>query len=143
MAGLLQSIKMTATVAPTNNKKTIGTRACNEFDVSLTLSVIPLNLKVCATTDVPFDIKNYREKIQPSMQKSQMIGLDDASLKELGKIDGMWLSSETTGETMGIKIHTTMEVTEITQKPAPDGIYSVPSGYTKQDKLSIQDLQNQ
>jgi hypothetical protein len=107
------------------------------------MSIIPLKLKVCATTDVPFDLKYYTEKIQPSMQKSQMIGLDDASLKELGKIEGFWIASDTSAEMMGAKIHSTMEVTEITEKPAPAGVYSVPAGYTKQDKLSLQDLQNQ
>jgi hypothetical protein len=143
MAGLAQSMKMTAKVTPTNNKRTVGTRSCDEYDVSLTMSILPIKLKVCATTDVPFDIRNYTEKVQSGMLRMQMLGLDDASLKELEKIEGLWILTETTGETMGIKIHTTMEVTEITQKPAPDGIYSVPSGYTKQDKLSIQDLQNQ
>ena len=143
MAGMLQSLKMTAAVAPANTKRTVGTRSCDEYDVTLTMSILPLKLKVCSTTDVPFDLKNYTEKIQPGMQKSQMIGLDDASLKELSKIKGLWIASDTSAEMMGAKIHSTMEVTEITEKPAPAGVYSIPAGYTKQDKLSLQDLQNQ
>ncbi len=143
LSGMLQSLKMTATVTPANTKRTVGTRSCSEYDVSLTMSILPLKVKVCATTDVPFDIKRYTEKILPSLQKVQMIGLDDASIKELAKIEGMWIASDTSAEMMGAKIHSTMEVTEITEKSAPAGIYSVPAGYTKQDKLSLQDLQNQ
>ncbi|GAI78887.1 unnamed protein product, partial [marine sediment metagenome] len=33
------------------------------------------------------------------------------------------------------------EVSEITEKSAPAGIYSVPEGYTKKDKFSMMDLQ--
>lgn len=143
MAGMIQGLKMTAAVTPANSKRTVGARSCDEYDVSLTMSILPLKIKVCATTDVPFDLKNYNEKVQSSLLKSQMIGLDEASLKELGKIEGFWIATDTTAETMGIKIHSSMEVAEISDKPAPAGVYSVPSGYTKQEKLSLQDLQTQ
>ena len=58
------------------------------------------------------------------------------------KIKGFWISSETTMEMMGAKIRTTSEVVEISKKTPPAGVYSVPAGYTKQDKLSMQDMQN-
>jgi hypothetical protein len=34
-------------------------------------------------------------------------------------------------------------VTEISTKPAPAGVYAVPAGYTKQDKLTMQDFAGQ
>ncbi len=139
----LQSARMTATVTPTGKKKIIGGRSCDEYNVALTVNIIQLNAKIYASTNVPFDVKSYSEKIAPSFIKSQMIGLDDASIQELGKIKGLTILSETTGEAMGAKIHQTTEVVQIIKKPAPAGIYSVPAGYTKQAKLSIQDLQNQ
>jgi hypothetical protein len=71
-----------------------------------------------------------------------MMGIDDASIKELSKIKGFWIAQEMNGEAMGAKIHQKTEVVEITSKPAPAGVYSVPSGYTKQDTLSMQELQN-
>jgi hypothetical protein len=40
---------------------------------------------------------------------------------------------------MGAKIHTTSEVVEITQKGAPAGVYSVPAGFAKRDKLTMEE----
>jgi hypothetical protein len=143
LAGALASIKMAAVVTPTGNKKTYGTRSCDEYSVALTVSMMPLTIKVYASTDVPFDYKNYVEKVQISMIKSQLIGIDDASIKELGKIQGFWIATETNADLMGAKIHQSTEVIEMTSKPAPAEIYTVPAGYTKQDSLSLQDLQGQ
>ena len=143
MAGLIQPIQTTAAVTPTGKKKIFGTRSCDEYDVVLKVVTIPIKLKVYATTDVPFDIHKYKQRVQASMLKSQMMGLDDASIKELDKIDGWWIATETFSEAMGIKGHSTWEVMEITEKPAPAGIYSVPSGYTRHDKFSKEDLQGQ
>ena len=143
MAGLIQPIQATAAVTPTGKKKIFGTRSCDEYDVVLKVDEIPIKIRIYATTDVPFDIHKYKARVQASMLKSQMMGLDDASIKELDKIDGWWIATETSSETMGIKGHSTWEVIEIIEKPAPAGIYSVPSGYARQDKFTKQDLQDQ
>jgi hypothetical protein len=45
-------------------------------------------------------------------------------------------------EIMGAKMHNTTEVVEIGNKTAPASVYAVPAGYTKKDKLSMQDMQN-
>jgi hypothetical protein len=142
MAQMMQTMmKMTVTVAPTGKNKTFGQWACEEYDVAMNMMMMPMKIKVFATTDVPFDLKNYREKVQMNMLKSQM-RLDDASVQEMGKVKGFWIYSETTGEMMGAKIRSTMEVVEISKKSAPAGVYSVPAGYAKQDKFSMQDMQN-
>jgi len=44
-------------------------------------------------------------------------------------------------EMMGQKMHTSTEVMEISKKNAPAGTYSVPAGFTKQDKLSTKQMQ--
>jgi hypothetical protein len=145
MAPQLQNMKMTATVTPTGKKKTIGTKSCDEYTMIMSINMgfnkVSMNTTVYATTDVPLDVKNYAEKIQANLLKLQMFGLDDASVKELSKIQGVWIASDTTTETMGAKAHTTMEVVELAQKPAPAGIYVVPAGYVKQAKLTMQDMQ--
>jgi hypothetical protein len=141
ISGMLSSVKAEAKVTPTGNKKTFGTRSCDEYNVALTMMMMPLNIKIYSSADVPFDFKNYVEKIQMSLIKAQMIGIDDASIKELSKIQGFWIATETNADVMGAKIHQTSEVVEIANKPAPADIYTVPAGYTKQDTLSLQDLQ--
>jgi hypothetical protein len=39
-------------------------------------------------------------------------------------------------------MHNTTEVVEITKKSADASVYSVPAGYAKKDKLTMQDMQN-
>ena len=141
MASMMSSMmKMTVTVSPTGRKKTVGTWICDEYDVTMNMMMMPMKMKVYATTDVPFDLKNYMEKVYGTYLKAQF-RLDDASAKEMMKIQGFWIASETSMEMMGAKIHTTTEVIEISSKTPPAGVYSVPAGYTKQAKLSMQDMQ--
>jgi hypothetical protein len=142
MASMMQGMmKMTVTVAPTGIKKTVGSWACDEYDVTMNMMMMPMKMKVYATTNVPFDLAAYMSKVYGTMLKAQF-RLDDASVSEMMKVKGFWISSEMTMEMMGTKIRTTSEVVEISQKTPPAGAYSVPAGYTKQDKLSMQDLQN-
>ncbi len=143
MGSMLQGMKTTATVTATGNKKTYGTRSCDEYTVNLNMMSMPMTMKVYASTDVPFDYQKYLEKVQTSLLKSQMMGIDDDSIKELSKIKGYWIAQELNGDLMGAKIRQTTEVIEIANKPAPAGIYDLPAGYTKQDTLSMQDLQGQ
>jgi len=141
MATMMSNMmKMTVTVAPTGQKKTVGTWKCDEYDVTMNMMMMPMKMKVYATTDVPFDLKGYMEKVYGTSLKAQF-RMDDASVKEMMKIQGFWIASETNMEMMGAKIHTTTEVVEISKKTPPAGVYSVPAGYTKQAKLSMQDMQ--
>ena len=142
MASMMQGMmKMTVTVSPTGGTKTIGSWACDEYDVTMNMMMMPMKIKVYATKDVPFDLAAYMANIYGTMLKSQF-RLDEASVSEMMKVKGFWISSETTMEMMGAKIRTTSEVIEISKKTPPAGVYSVPAGYAKQDKLSMQDLQN-
>lgn len=141
MASMMSSMmKMTVTVAPTGQKKTVGTWNCDEYDVTMNMMMMPMKMKVYATTEVPFDLKGYMEKVYGTTLKAQF-RMDDTSVKEMMKIRGFWIATETNMEMMGAKIHTTTEVVEISKKTPPAGTYSVPAGYTKQAKLSMQDMQ--
>jgi hypothetical protein len=142
MASMMQGMmKMTVTVSPTGAKKTIGTWACDEYDVTMNMMMMPMKMKVYATKDVPFDLAAYQSKVYGTMLKSQF-RLDDASVAEMMKVKGFWISSDMTMEMMGAKVHSTTEVVEIAKKAPPAGLYGVPAGYTKQETLSMQDLQN-
>ena len=141
LTGMMQGMQITIKVTPTGNKKTIGTRSCDEYDVDLNMMMMPMKIKMYATTELPFNYKAYKDKLYPSLIKTQIMGIDAPSIKELEKINGLVIAQETTGEIMGAKINQKMEAVEIADKPAPAGIYSVPDGYTKQDSLSMQDYQ--
>jgi len=134
-----QMMKMTVTVAPNGQTKTIGQWKCSGYDVTINMMMAPLKLAVWASTDVPFDLAKFG-KLYANLMKAQM-RLDDASVAEMQKVKGYWISSETSMDMMGAKIHSTSEVLEISKKPAAAGVYSVPAGYAKKDKLSMQDMQ--
>ncbi len=136
-----QMMKMTVTVAPTGQAKTIGQWKCDGYDVTINMMMMPVKISVWAATDVPFDLAKF-QNLYMSVMKAQM-RLDDASVKEMMKVKGYWIASDTSMEVMGTKMHITSEVVEISKKAAPSGVYEVPAGYTKKDKLSMQDMQNQ
>jgi Domain of unknown function (DUF4412) len=136
-----QMMKMTVTVAPTGQTKTIGQWKCEGYDVTINMMMMPVKISVWASTDVPFDLAKF-QNLYRNVMIAQM-RLDEASVKEMMKINGYWIASETSMEAMGTKMRTTSEVIEITKKAPDASVYSVPAGYTKKDKLSMQDMQNQ
>jgi len=101
---------------------------------------MPMKMRVWATTDVPFDYNQFNAKIWGNVLKSQMM-FDENSAKEMMKIKGFQIASEMSGEMMGMKISSNTEVLEISKKTPPANIYAPPAGYTKKDKLSMDDLQ--
>jgi hypothetical protein len=124
-------MKMTATVTPTNDTKKVGQWNCQGYTMNMSIMGMNVATKVWASTDVGFDAAAFNAKFLGTLMKGTMM-LDDASVKELGKIKGYQIMTET--EMFGSK--TTMQVTEIGKKDAPAGTYSVPSGYTKSTTLS-------
>ncbi|MHB8054935.1 MAG: hypothetical protein ACYDH3_06770 [Candidatus Aminicenantales bacterium] len=141
MASMASMIIMSATVAPTNETKKVGIWNCSGYDMTMTVMGMPMKTKVWASADVPFDTAKFAEKFLPAMTKG-MMRLDDASVKEMMKIKGYQVASETNAEIMGAKIHTTSEVLEITKKSAPAGTYAVPAGFTKKATLDMSEMQN-
>jgi hypothetical protein len=137
MAGML---KMTAAVNPTGEKKKIGSWNCEGYDVTISIMGMGMNMKVWATTDLPFDPANYKEKFLPALLSGTM-RLDDASLKEMAKINGFQIAMDMNADIMGAKMHTTSEVVEIAKKAAPAGVYTAPAGYTKKTSLTMEELQ--
>lgn len=137
MAGMF---KMTAAVNPTGEKKKIGAWDCEGYDVTISIMGMAMNMKVWATTDLPFDPAIYKEKLLPAFLSGTM-RLDDASIKEMAKIQGFQIAMDMNAEIMGAKMHTTSEVLEIAKKNAPAGVYAVPAGYTKKASLTMEELQ--
>ena len=142
IAQMMSMIKISAKVSPTSQTKTIKKWKCTGYDVEMNIQAMmsmTMKMKIWATTDVPFDWKIFTQKMQPAIMKarSAQMPFGDDLLKEFQKIKGIQVASETTMNIMGANMRVTTEVLEITKKSAPAGIYSVPAGYKKQDKLTI------
>ncbi len=138
MAAMAGMLSMTATVNATGEKKKIGNWNCQGFDVKMTIMGMAMPMKIWASADVPFDTSKYMALFS-NVLKGQM-RLDDASVKEFQKIKGFQIASEVNAEMMGAKIRQTTEVVEISQKAAPAGTFAPPAGFTKKDKLSMEEL---
>ncbi|MGQ9472117.1 MAG: DUF4412 domain-containing protein [Candidatus Aminicenantales bacterium] len=136
MAQMMGMMKVAVTVNPLGQTKTVGSWNCRGYEVSISMMMMPLKMIVWASTDVPFNVDQFNEKFMNNILKLQM-RIDDQSLAELRKIKGYWIAYEQTGEVMGAKMHTTYEVTSITKENPPASIYTVPTGYTKSDKLKL------
>ena len=135
---MMGMMKVTVKVAPNGQTKKIGQWNCSGYDVDMNMMMMQMKMKVWSTTEVPFDWKAFSD-MYTNVSKMQF--MDEASIKEFMKIKGFQISSQTTGEMMGAKLNVNSTITEISQKTAPAGIYSIPAGYTKQSTLSMQDLQ--
>jgi hypothetical protein len=141
MAGMAQAMmKMTVTVTPTDQTKTIGSWKCSGYNVALNMMMMPMKIQVWATTDTAFDMARFMEKVQANVLKAQF-RLDEEAAKEMMKIKGLWIASETTMEMMGAKMRVTTEVVEISKKTPPAAVFTVPAGYKKLERFTMQQMQ--
>jgi len=128
-------MKMTATVTATNETKKVGQWNCQGYTMAMSIMGMNVATKIWASTEVGFDATAFNAKFLGNIMKGQLM-LDDASIKELGKIKGFQIMTE--ADMFGAK--TTTEVVEITKKTAPADVYAVPAGYAKTTSLSMDAL---
>jgi len=136
MAAMMGAMKTTAAVQATGESKTIGQWPCSGYAVTITMMGMPMKMTVWASERVPFDLDIYKTKMFASLMKGTM-RLDDASVAEMLKVKGYWISTEMTMDMMGSKMHTTSEVIEISRKTPGPEVFAIPAGYTKSQYLSM------
>ncbi|MBN2244961.1 MAG: DUF4412 domain-containing protein [Candidatus Aminicenantes bacterium] len=128
------------TVTPTGETQTINSWNCSGYDVNMKIMMMDMNMKYWASTEVPFDWKTYSENMYSQMTQATM-QLSPESLDEFKKIEGWQIKTEMSMDMMGAQITTTTEVVEISEKTPPEGTFTVPDGYTKKEKFTMQDMQ--
>lgn len=143
IAQMMAMFKVTAKVTANGQTKKIGQWNCAGYDVEMNMTgMMPMTMKMStwATTDVPFDWKSYMEKMLPTVMKASSVNMPfgEDVLNEFKKIEGFQVAAEMTMTMMGATLRIITEVEEISEKTAPAGIYAVPAGYKKQDKLTLQ-----
>jgi hypothetical protein len=118
----------TVTVTPTEERKKIRDWNARKYMVAIKMPMGTANSEVWASPEIKIDARLF-EKM--SMAMSGMMADMEKMAKEMEKIDGMEVYNSTVVDMMGTKIQSTQEVIEYSQKPAPAGAYTLPSGYTK------------
>ena len=133
MKGMMES--MTITVQPNGQTKKVINWNADGYDVKITVMGMEMKMIFWASKDVPFDWKNYSD-LYSELYKAQF-RVGEKFMEAFKKVQGFPVATEM--DAMGMKMTTT--TVEISQKtPGPD-TYSVPTGYTKKDKLSMEDMQ--
>jgi hypothetical protein len=128
--------KVEAKTTTTNKTRKIKEWNCRGYKVDITMGMMSMMIKTWATTDVPINWKNFSEKLYPLLlQLTVGQSMDEKTLNQYRRIEGLQVFSEITVNMMNQKIKSTKEIVEIAEKSAPPAIYSVPAGYKKQDKI--------
>jgi hypothetical protein len=141
-AEMMANMNISVAVQPTDATETIAGKTCKKYDVTMTIMMMmtmEMKMKIWATEDVPFDWKKFQDKMIQMFSPTMPLG--EEALNSFKQIKGWQMRSEMTMNMMGTDMKTVQEVMEITEKAAPAGTYTVPEGYTKQDKFSLEDMQ--
>jgi hypothetical protein len=123
-------IKMTATVSPTSETKKIGNYNCKKYLQTIKNAAMSSETVLWVTKDIKVDVEIYKKYLSsmltatPAMR--QLLG--DIS-KEIDKIDGVYVLSNTVTNTMGNEIKSSAEVLEAKEGTAPAGTYELPAKY--------------
>ena len=142
-AEVIKSITITdAKVNLRGETKKIANWNCRSTEFEMVFMIPALNmmpkfkLKMWTTKDFPSDYKEYTKVMDEFFVRYilGMVNIDENSKKELEKldtIDGFQVASEVIISIFGSEINVESQSLEVTEKPAPPGIYSVPRDYTK------------
>ena len=139
IAAMMGQMKITVDVKANGLAQKVNGFNAKGYDVTMTMMGMPIQMKVWASTEVPFKWQGYQEKLLSQLLRLQM-QIDEAGVKEMSKIQGFWVASETKA---GGMISSRSDVVEISQKAAPAGIYDVPAGYAKKTAFTMEDMQRQ
>jgi hypothetical protein len=129
-------------VAATKETKRIGSRDCACYEISSWIDVPDgryreTDSKVWVTSDLPLDWDVFA-RLNRQYQKLQ--NNTDEFAGEMVAIRGFPIESEVDVYIKGFSVKSTEKVVEIEEKTPPAGTYDVPAGFTKKDKISMQDL---
>jgi hypothetical protein len=142
-AEIISSIKINdVKVNLSGQKKKVANWDCQGIEFEMVIMTPALNImpkfkmKLWATKDVPFDYKKYAGGMGEFYGRIlfRVLNVDENSRKEIEKMDkieGFQIAAEVTVNMFGSEINVESQVLEVTEKPAPAGIYSPPKDYTK------------
>jgi len=141
-AGRALQFKTVGVIKDTGETKTIDGRECRCYEIN---SWIPYegtkynerDTQIWVTTDMPFDMDAFMET---NLHYLRLQRYEDAFLEELLNIKGYEVASESKLYIKGFAVNESEEIVEIYDQEAPADAYSVPAGFTKKEKLGIQDL---
>jgi hypothetical protein len=130
------------TVTKTDEVKQIDGKDCRCYEVNSWINVEDSRYnetdeKIWVTTDLPIDWDVFGD-IGADFRRLRNNAADFVAA--LSSIEGYPIAVESERYIKGFGVKTFDEVTEIAEEPPPVGVYSVPKGFEKKEKLSRGDL---
>jgi hypothetical protein len=129
MKGFAQMMTPKITVTETGETQKIKNRKCKKYIVTTEMMGQTSTSDVWATEDIKVDNELYTTLVYSMMPKTP--GLEEM-VQEMKKVKGFTVLSTGTTSVMGTDVKNTRELLEVSEKPAPAGIYEVPEGYKKE-----------
>jgi hypothetical protein len=132
----IRSFQINGKVKKTGETTKIEQKNCDIYKIILDFP-FPKEMKIWATLDVPFDWKKVRE-MQSSIWKLNNYSAD--FIRMLETIKGYWMISQESLWMDGTEEKKECKALEIIEKNPPDDVYTIPAGYIKVEKLTLQDF---
>jgi len=141
LAPMAQALaNMTISVTPTGQSKMINNINCQGYRLEMTMMMYPIEMSIWASEELPVNLKNFLARVWPEIIKLELKAPGQA-ISEISKIKGLWIYYETKAQMMGMEVVSRTEVAELSKKTPPRGIYVLPQGYRKKDRLEMEDIQ--
>lgn len=141
LAPMAQALEqMTISVEPTGETKIINNIRCQGYRLQVTMMMYPVEITIWASEELPVNLKKFLDKVWPEFMKLELRASGQA-VAELSKVRGLWISQESRAQVMSMEVKSRSEVVEISKKTPPRGIYALPQGYRKKDRLEMADIQ--
>lgn len=131
------SYPRSGTVNRLDTSKTIENWNCKSYFInSYTLvrnsRLWDTDTEIWVTEEVPFNLNDFQEM---NINIEMLEVLDEKYLKELKKIKGFCIFSESKLYIDGFSVKSYRKVIEMTEKNPPPRVYTVPSDFAKKDQL--------
>lgn len=125
--GMMEVMKFSATVTPSEETQVIEGRLARRYDVALNSPMVQISMTSWASRDVVFDVDAARNL---SLEITRLSPGMDSVAEEMSKIDGYVVLEEKTSTMMGNQIKGKEKVISITKGEPPAGTYEPPESYT-------------
>jgi hypothetical protein len=132
--------QMTISVRPNGETRLINNLKCQGYSLEMTMMMYPIEMTIWASEELPVNLKIFLDKVQPEILKMQLRASGQA-VSEIQKIKGLWIAYEVKAQIMGMEVNSRAELVELSKKSPPKGLYTIPAGYKKKDRLEMEDIQ--
>lgn len=130
MAQMMKQMMTGSTkVTPLGEEGSFGGHACDFYHVDLTMGMMKSAMKLCLADDLPVDYSKFKELMVTQAE----MGPSQEWMKELTRLEGFPVRSETQTTVMGKTFGSWQELRGVEQREAPAGAYGPPAGYAKVD----------